>query len=59
MVVQQLANEGLIDDYLLTLTPVVLGTGKALFQDTRQVDLELVETRNFDSDNVLLHYKQG
>ncbi len=58
-IVQQLANEGLIDEYLLIVTPVVLGTGKPLFKDVKKLNLELVETREFDSGNVLLHYKQG
>ena len=55
-VVQQLANEGLIDEYLITLTPVVLGTGKPLFRDVKNINLELLETRNFGTGNVLLHY---
>jgi len=55
-IVQQLANEGLIDEYLITLTPVVLGTGKPLFRDVKNINLELLETRNFGTGNVLLHY---
>lgn len=58
-IVQQLANEGFIDEYLITVTPVVVGTGKPLFKDVKKLDLELVETRNFKSGNVLLHYKQA
>ena len=54
--VQQLANEGLIDEYLLILTPVILGTGKPMFKDVSKENLRLVETRNFKSGNVLLHY---
>lgn len=55
-IVQQLANERLIDEYLLTVTPVVLGTGRPLFKDVQKIGLELLETRNFNSGNVLLHY---
>jgi len=56
-IVQQLANEGLIDEYLIIVTPVVLGNGKALFQDVKKFPLMLLETRNFPSGNVLLHLK--
>jgi dihydrofolate reductase len=55
-IVQQLANEGLIDEYLITVTPVVLGAGKPLFQDVKKLDLELLEARSFKSGNVVLHY---
>lgn len=56
-IVQQLAKEGLIDEYLMVVTPVVVGTGKPLFKDVQKINLELVETRDFKSGNVLLHYK--
>jgi dihydrofolate reductase len=55
-IVQQLANEGLIDEYLFTVTPVVLGTGKPMFKGVRNINLKLLETRKFNSGNVLLHY---
>lgn len=56
-IVQQLANEGLIDEYLFILTPVVAGEGKALFEHVRQFGLALVKTKAFTSGNVLLHYR--
>ncbi|QWU16127.1 Dihydrofolate reductase [Paenibacillus sophorae] len=55
-IVQQLANEGLIDEYLLVLTPVVIGAGRPLFKDVNTMKLELLETRSFKSGVVLLHY---
>ncbi len=55
-IVQQLANAGLIEEYLLIVTPVVLGSGKNLFQDVKRLDLKLIETCEFKSGNVLLHY---
>src|SRR6185436_6573130 len=56
-IVQQLANEGLIDEYLLIVTPVILGTGKPLFKDVKKNDLKLIDSQSFDSGNVILHYK--
>ena len=56
-IVQQLANEGLIDGYLIIVTPVVLGAGKTLFSDVEKTNLELVGARSFRSGNVLLHYE--
>ena len=55
-IVQQLTDEGLIDEYLIAVTPVILGAGKPLFKDVKKINLELLETRNFKSGNVLLHY---
>ena len=56
-IVQQLADEGLIDEYLIVVTPVVLGEGRPLFKDVKRFTLKPLETRNFVSGNVLLHYE--
>ncbi|RDE17594.1 MAG: deaminase [Candidatus Thorarchaeota archaeon] len=56
-IVQQLAAERLIDEYLIIVTPVILGTGKPLFRDVKRFNLRLLETRAFQSGNVLLHYE--
>lgn len=56
-IVQQLTVEGLIDEYLFAVTPVVLGAGKPLFKDVKKLNFKLLETRNFKSGNVLLHYE--
>jgi dihydrofolate reductase len=55
-IVQQLSNAGLINEYFLTVTPVVLGKGKPLFQDVKKLNLQLLEARHFKSGNVLLRY---
>ena len=55
-IVQQLTNASLINEYLLTVTPVVLGKGKPLFADVHKRNLHLLETRPFKSGNVLLRY---
>ncbi len=49
---------GLIDEIRILLNPVVIGKGTPLFHGTKQkICLKLLKTRNFDSGNVLLHYK--
>lgn len=55
-VVQQLANEGLIDEYVFILTPVVAGGGKPLFDQVNRFGLQLAESKAFSSGNVVLRY---
>jgi dihydrofolate reductase len=55
--VQTLMHHDLIDDYRLLVYPVVLGSGKRLFQDGSKTTLRLVETKTFPSGIVLLHYQ--
>jgi dihydrofolate reductase len=56
-IVQQLTDAGLIDEYFIAVTPVVLGKGKALFADVQRRNLRLLEARHFKSGNVLLRYQ--
>jgi len=56
-IVRALASAGLIDDYLLIVTPVILGAGKLMFQDVQKSSLQLVEAKAFPSGNVLLTYR--
>jgi dihydrofolate reductase len=56
-IVQQLAAEGLIDEYIFIVTPVVSGAGKPLFLHVKQFELALVEAKAFKSGNVVLHYQ--
>lgn len=56
-IVQQLTNAKLIDEYLIVVTPVILGKGKPLFGDVERLNLRLVEVRSFQSGNILLRYE--
>jgi dihydrofolate reductase len=53
-----LARAGLIDDYLLYVTPVVLGSGIPLFQGMKErIKLQLVNVQHLRSGVVRLHYR--
>jgi dihydrofolate reductase len=57
-VASQFADEGLLDDLLATIVPVVLGEGKPLFD--RRIPtgpLKLTGTRTFDTGMVELRYE--
>ncbi len=54
---QQLTTRGLIDEHFFVVTPVILGAGKQLFKDVPRAKLELVESRQFPSGNILIHYR--
>jgi dihydrofolate reductase len=53
-----LTAPGLIDEYRLFVSPVVLGGGTPFFVGDTPIDLELVETRTFDSRAVYLRYRR-
>jgi dihydrofolate reductase len=54
-----LINMGLVDEYQLFVSPVVLGGGTPFFPSLEKaINLELVETRTFDSPAVYLRYRR-
>lgn len=56
-ITKQLADEGLVDQYVFAVCPVVLGDGKSLFKGANRFGFRLLETRTFKSGNVLFHYE--
>lgn len=56
--VQSLLRTGLVDEIRLTVHPVIVGGGLALFSDLIQpLNLKLIETRTFDSGSIALFYQ--
>jgi len=50
---------GVIDEYQMVVTPVVLGKGKTMFEGIREkIRLSLTKTRTFNNGNVLLCYER-
>lgn len=49
----------LIDEFIISLIPVVVGCGTKLFQDgIPEQDLELVSVKSFEKGLVQLHYSR-
>jgi dihydrofolate reductase len=57
---QSLSRLGLIDEYHLTIHPVVLGSGKPLFKVLPlPLNLKLVSTKNFETGAIQLTYQKA
>ena len=57
-IVSQLAQEHLIDEYQVVVTPVALGGGRTMFEGVKKrLLLKLTRTRAFANGNVLLCYE--
>jgi dihydrofolate reductase len=57
-IVSQLAQEGLIDEYQIALSPVVLGKGKTMFEGVdKKLSLKLTKSRTFGNGSVFLCYE--
>lgn len=58
MIVSQLAQAGLIDEYQVVVNPVVLGKGRTMFEGvTEKLGLKLARSRTFANGNVFLCYQ--
>jgi dihydrofolate reductase len=57
-IVSQLTRAGLVDEYQIVPVPIVLGSGRTLFQGVEEKQsLKLKKTRPFGNGNVVLWYE--
>jgi dihydrofolate reductase len=56
VLVKSLNDIGLVDIYRLLVFPIILGTGKRLFNENNKIELKLVKSQPFDTGVVLLEY---
>lgn len=59
-IVNELLKENLIDEFIISIIPILVGNGTKLFKDGRPEQiLELVSTKQFDKGLIQLHYKRA
>ncbi|SHN34666.1 Dihydrofolate reductase [Cyclobacterium lianum] len=59
-IVNALLKEDLIDEFIISVIPILLGEGIRLFNDDRpEQDLTLVKARSFETGLVQLHYRRA
>ncbi len=57
-IVNELLKQKLIDEFIISVIPILLGDGTRLFKDGRpEQTLKFLEARKFDSGLIQLHYK--
>jgi dihydrofolate reductase len=59
-IVSQLTEHGLIDEYQLVVSPILLGGGRPLFSGlSNNLRLDLLEAKQYPSGNVMLRYARA
>lgn len=57
-IINELLQNDLIDEFIISIIPVLVGNGTRLFKDGRpEQQLELVSVKTFDTGLTQLHYK--
>lgn len=58
-IVKLLMEENLIDEYIVSVIPIILGDGVRLFYgETPKINLELINSEDYETGLVQLHYKR-
>lgn len=58
-IINELLQHDLIDEYIISVIPILVGNGTRLFKDNRpEQQLEFVSARSFDTGLTQLHYKR-
>lgn len=58
-IVKLLMKDNLVDEYVVSVMPIVLGDGKRLFKGgIDKIDIDLVSSQFFETGVVQLHYKK-
>lgn len=58
-IINELLKHGLIDEFVISVIPILLGNGTRLFQDGRPEQiLEFVTAKTFETGLTQLHYKR-
>lgn len=59
-IVNELLKEDLIDEFIISVIPILVGNGTKLFKDGKpEQKLELVSVKSFDKGLTQLHYKRA
>lgn len=59
-IINELLENDLIDEFIISVIPVLLGNGTRLFKDGRpEQELELVSSKSFETGLTQLHYKRN
>lgn len=57
-VINELLNNELIDEFIISVIPILVGNGTKLFKDGRpEQQLELVQAKTFDTGLIQLNYR--
>jgi len=58
-VINELLKHNLIDEFIISVIPVLLGNGTRLFKEGRpEQELEFIEVKTFETGLTQLHYRQ-
>ena len=57
-IVKLLSDKNLIDEYIISVIPIILGNGIRLFkEDSTRIHLELISSKEYDTGLIQLHYR--